>query len=100
MPRTLHEILTVLKANEGDLQSRGIRHAAVFGSIARGEARPDSDIDVLIELDGQRPMGVFEYAALRIHVEEVLGGGVDVVNRTTLKPLLRESILRDCVHAF
>ncbi|MFN0170877.1 MAG: nucleotidyltransferase family protein [Bryobacteraceae bacterium] len=100
MLRTLHEILTVLKAHEGDLQSRGIRHAAVFGSIARGAARPDSDIDVLVELDGQRPMGVFEYARIKIRIAEVLGGRVDVVNRTTLKPLLRESILRDCVHAF
>lgn len=69
-------------------------HAAVFGSVARGEARADSDIDVLVELDRNRPMGIFEYARLKLYIDEILDGAVDVVNRRTLKPLLSESILR------
>jgi len=72
----------------------------VFGSVARGEARPNSDIDVLVDLDPNRPIGVFEYARLKIYIGELLGGAGDVVNRRTLKPLLRENILRDCVNAF
>ena len=75
-------------------------HAAVFGSVALGEARADSDIDVLVELDRERPLGIFEYARLKIDISELLNGAGDVVNRRTLKPLLRDTILRDAVHAF
>lgn len=75
-------------------------HAAVFGSVARGEERAESDIDVLVELDENRPMGIFEYARLKIYINELLDGSSDVVNRRTLKPLLQDSILHDMVHAF
>jgi hypothetical protein len=78
----------------------GVSHASVFGSVVRGEAREDSDIDVLVELDQDRAMGIFEYARLKLYINEILNGAGDVVNRRTLKPLLRDSILRDAVHAF
>ena len=78
----------------------GVSHAAVFGSVARGEARADSDIDVMVELDPDRPLGIFDYARLKLYINELLNGASDVVNRRTLKPLLRDSILRDAVHAF
>jgi predicted nucleotidyltransferase len=100
MPTTLSHVLDALHTHEADLRQRGVCHAAVFGSVARGEARPDSDIDVLVELDPQQPMGLFEYARLKIHIAELLGGSTDVVNRKTLKPLLRDAILRDAVNAF
>ena len=72
----------------------------MFGSVARGEARPDSDIDVLVELDPSRPMGVFEYARVKLQINAILARSADVVNRRRLKPLLADSILRDAVHAF
>ncbi len=72
----------------------------MFGSVARGEDRNNSDIDVLIDLDPDRAMGVFEYARLKLYVNEILHGAGDVVNRRTLKPLLRDNMLRDAVHAF
>ena len=72
----------------------------MFGSAARSEARADSDIDVLVELDPNKPMGIFEYSRLKIFVNEILNGAGDVVNRRTLKPLLRDNILRDAIHAF
>jgi predicted nucleotidyltransferase len=73
---------------------------SLFGSVARGEACAGSDIDVLVELDRERPMGIFEYARLKLYIGELLDGASDVVNRKTLKPLLRENILRDAVDAF
>jgi predicted nucleotidyltransferase len=100
MSANLSNVLSILLAHEADLRKRGVRHAAVFGSVARGEARADSDIDVLVDLDPQCPMGLFEYARLKLYIAEVLGGPSDVVNRKTLKPLLRDSILRDAVNAF
>ena len=96
----LDDVLETLRTHEGELRRFGVSHAAVFGSVARGEARVDSDIDVLVELDQDRPMGIFEYARLELYIDEILNGAADVVNRRTIKPLLRDSILRGAVHAF
>lgn len=100
MTGTLDEVLDTLRTHESELRRLGVSHAAVFGSVARGEARADSDIDVLVDLDQDRPLGIFEYARLKIYIGEILDGAGDVVNRRTLKPLLRDGILRDAVHAF
>ena len=97
---TLIQVLHTLRSHQDTLRLLGVSHAAVFGSVARGEARADSDIDVRVELDPQRPIGIFEYARLKLYIGELLNGASDVVNRGTLKPLLRENILRDAVDAF
>ena len=95
----LSDTLDALRAHENELHELGVFHAAVFGSVARGEAGPDSDVDVLVELDENRALGIFEYARLKLYISDLLNGCADVVNRKTLKPLLRESILRDSVRA-
>src|ERR1700678_333315 len=100
MRSDLQSVLDTLRAHEADLRRLGVSHAAVFGSVARGEARAESDIDVLVDLDENRPMGIFEYARMKLYINELLEGSSDVVNRRTLKPLLRASILHDAVHAF
>ena len=100
MTGSLDEVLDTLRTHESELRRLGVSHAAVFGSVARGEAGADSDIDVLVDLDQDRPLGIFEYARLKLYIGEILNGAGDVVNRRTLKPLLRDSILRDAVHAF
>jgi predicted nucleotidyltransferase len=97
---TLNDVLQTLRDHENELKQLGASHAAVFGSVARGEAAPSSDIDVLVDLDPERPMGVFQYARLKLYIDEILDGAGDVVNRRTLKPLLRDSILHDAVDAF
>ena len=100
MTDTLDNVLDTLRTHESELRKLGVSHAAVFGSVARGEASADSDIDVLVELDQERSLGIFEYARLKLYINELLNGAGDVVNRRTLKPLLRDTILRDAVHAF
>jgi uncharacterized protein len=100
MPVALSDVLQTLRTHETELRLLGVSHAAVFGSVARGEGRADSDIDVLVELDEDRSMGIFEYARLKLYINELLAGAGDVVNRRTLKPLLRDNILRDAIHAF
>jgi uncharacterized protein len=100
MPPTLPQVLSVLHAHEAELRRRGVCHAAVFGSVARGDARSGSDIDVLVDLDPQQPIGLFEYARIKLYIAELLGGSADVINRKTLKPLLRDAILRDSMNAF
>src|SRR5260370_8191237 len=100
MPATLNDVLQTLRTEESELRLLGVSHAAVFGSVALGEAIATSDIDVLVDLDEDRSMGIFEYARLKVYVNELLAGAADVVNRRTLKPLLRDNILRDAIHAF
>ncbi len=96
----LQSVLETLKAHEVELRQLGVRQASVFGSVARGQARPESDIDVLVDLDPERPIGVFQYARLKLYIGELLGGASDVVNRRKLKPLLRDNILREAVNVF
>ena len=100
MASPLSQVLSALHAHESDLRALGVCHAAVFGSVARGDSHAGSDVDVLVDLDPQKPMGLFEYARVKLYISELLGESADVVNRKTLKPLLRDSITRDAVNAF
>jgi uncharacterized protein len=102
---SLSETLAVLKAHEAELRARGVTHAAVFGSVARGESGAASDVDILIDLDPERRIGVFGYVNIKLHIAALFGvdshdGPVDVVNRKTLKPLLRQQIIGEAIDAF
>jgi hypothetical protein len=97
---TRDQALAVLKRHEADLRRRGVRHAALFGSVARNAGRQDSDIDVLVELDPAVPVGVFEYADLRLFLSDLFAGRADVANRAALKAHIRPSAERDAVYAF
>ena len=68
VPRSLPDVLSTLLLHEAELRGRGVCHAAVFGSVARGEVRPDSDVDVLVDLDPLQPMGLFEYARVKLYI--------------------------------
>ena len=97
---TRQSAIEILQQNQDALRARGIRHAALFGSVARGEARSTSDVDVLIELDPALKLDVFAYAGLKRFVAELFNGPVDVVNKAALKPYLRRPVAADAVYAF
>jgi uncharacterized protein len=94
------EAIAILRRHADDLRARGVQHAALFGSVARGDAGPDSDIDVMIELDPSVPFDVFRYVGLTMFIEELFPGRVDVVDRTALKPYVRGSATVDAIYAF
>jgi len=94
------DALAILVAHREDLRARGVRHAALFGSVARGEARPDSDLDIVIDLDPDARIDAFEYAGLKMFIEGLFSGPVDVVNRQALKSHLRPFVATDAVYAF
>ena len=100
MAHHLQSVLGMLRAHESHLRQLGVVHVGVFGSVVRGEAKATSDIDVLVELNESRPIGIFEYSRLKLYINQIFNGSSDVVNRRTLKPLLQASILRDTIHAF
>jgi hypothetical protein len=94
------EILDRLRENERALRARGVMHAALFGSVARGEQRPDSDIDIMVEIAPDAPVGVFEYVGIVHLIDDMFPMRVDVVDREGLKPYVRPHAERDAVYAF
>lgn len=83
--------LEILKNSEAPLRARGVRRAALFGSVARGTNLPDSDIDVLIEIDPTARITVFDYVELKDYIAGLFDHPVDVVNRDQLKPSVAPS---------
>jgi len=86
-----------ISAHRHELASAGVRRLGVYGSVARGEANPDSDVDVLIELD--HTPDLFEFVALRERLAEILGCPVDLATPQGLKPRLRDRILHEVRYA-
>lgn len=92
----LQEVLTRLREHRRELHSLGAVHLAIFGSVARGEATPTSDLDVLVDLDER----TFDrYMNLKHYLEDLFETRVDLVLRDRLKPALREQILAESVDA-
>jgi hypothetical protein len=91
------EILTILADRRELLEEHGVSSISLFGSFARGEATDNSDVDLLVEFS--RPIGLFEFVALKRALERVLGRSVDLATRASLRPQLRERILKEAVRA-
>lgn len=68
---------------------------SVFGSGARGEARPDSDIDLLVEFLSEAEIDLLEYAGLMLDLSRLLGRKVDLVSKNGLKPLIRAAVIQE-----
>jgi hypothetical protein len=94
------EIIARLRENEATLRKRGVAHAALFGSRARGEQGPHSDTDIMIEIDPNAPVGVWEYAGIKTYIASLFEGPVDVVDREGLKPYIQPIATAEAIYAF
>ena len=92
------EALTVLANHQNTLKTFGVKSLMVFGSVARDEARTDSDVDLLVEFDC--PVGLFTFVRLKRYLEEILDSSVDLGTPDSLKPYLREPVFREAIRAF
>jgi predicted nucleotidyltransferase len=81
---TRHVIIDILRKHE-------VKRASLFGSVIKGEATEESDIDLLVEFEGEKSL--LDLAGLKIELEEILGKKVDVLTYKSLHPLLKEKIL-------
>lgn len=89
------EAITLLRSREADLDGLGVSGLALFGSVARNEAGPESDVDLLVEFN--RPVGLFAYLGVQENLEGLLGRKVDLVMRGALRPQLRDRILAEAI---
>ena len=77
------------------LQRYGVKRVGLFGSCVRGDMREDSDIDILVEIE--KDLSLLDFVGLKLEIEEALGRKVDLVEYSTIKPSLREKILKEQV---
>jgi predicted nucleotidyltransferase len=94
------DVIDILRRNQDALRARGVLHAALFGSLARGEEHPGSDIDIVIDLAPDLAIDVYQYVGLKNYIEDLFPSPVDVVDRDTIKPLIRDSVIKDSIYAF
>ncbi len=92
------EAITVLTNHQKSLKDFGVRSLMIFGSVARDEANSDSDVDLLVEFD--RPVGLFTFVRLKRYLEEILGSPVDLGTPDSLKPYLQEAVSQEVIRAF
>lgn len=73
----------------------GVRELSVFGSAARGDFRPDSDIDLLVEFDPEARVGIVKFESLSEELQSLVGRPVDLVTKSGLKARMRAQILHE-----
>ena len=94
------KVIETLRENRRLLAQFHVRSLSVFGSVVRGEAGPDSDIDVLVEFEPDAHVGLFAFARLQRCLQEILGREVDLATPQALHKALKKDILEEAVHAF
>jgi predicted nucleotidyltransferase len=92
----LESLLEKLRGHRDELRGLGVLQLGIFGSVARGDDHPGSDLDVLVELDER----TFDrYMDVKIFLEDLVGRPVDLVLRDRIRPELREQILGELIDA-
>jgi uncharacterized protein len=97
---TLQNVVQRLKATEPELRRRGVAHLSLFGSLARGEARDDSDIDIAVEIEEGHSFSLIRMEDTRLLLEDVLGQPVDLGEVASFRSAVREAFEHDQVRVF
>ena len=95
----LEEVQAILAQHRAELAELGVTSLAVFGSVARGDAGPDSDIDLLVDLDPNKRISLFGFVGIKLALEDLLGAKVDLVERSAVRERWRERILGEAIRA-
>jgi len=77
------------------LSQNGVEFAGIFGSRARGEEKPESDIDIMIRFKEGKTKGLLELISLERKLSEILGLEVDLITQDSISPYIKESVLKD-----
>lgn len=94
-PPELADVLRQLRALEGPLRAKGVEWLSVFGSVGRGDARPDSDVDLAVAFRADAEPSLFTISQIKQEREEALGRRVDLGERSAIKPNVADAVERD-----
>ena len=96
MEKSLDRIKEILKKHEKELKEKyGIKEIGIFGSYLRGEAKEESDLDILVEFE--KTIGFFKFLELEEYLSNLIGIKVDLVSKKALKPYIGKYILKEVV---
>jgi predicted nucleotidyltransferase len=99
-PPDLSATLVTLRAHAEDFRRQGVRHLYLFGSVARGDARATSDIDIAVDIDPNADFSLLDLIGVQQMADELLGWPTDVVERRSLKRFVRSEVEREAVTVF
>jgi hypothetical protein len=94
---TRSHLIEKLKDNESLLDQYSVKSISVFGSMAKGEAGPTSDVDLLIEFKPGAKIGLFEFIELKDTLSDLLGLSVDLVTPESLHPAMKTTIIKEAI---
>jgi len=90
------QVVRLLRAHRAEIAAHGVKSLALFGSVARDEALPESDVDILVEFS--RPVGLFQFIDLKQYLEELLGCRVDLGTPNSLKPRMKDRVIQEAIY--
>ena len=93
-------VLAKLRERETELKAAGIMRLSLFGSVARGEASSESDVDLMAEFDPEKQFSLLEMVGLENRLTDILGVRVELTRARALKDHIRERVAREAVLAF
>lgn len=100
MPAARDEVIDRLQSRPDIMRRFGVKALFLFGSVVRDEARPTSDIDLMVEFLPGKPGGLFAYVELKHALEGLLGRPVDLITSGNIKPRLKRRILDECLPVY
>jgi predicted nucleotidyltransferase len=93
---TRRTVISRIRKHRAQLMKLGVKSLSIFGSVARGEERPDSDVDILVEFEGRATFD--RYMNTKFYLEDLLGCKVDLVLPQAIKPRMRPYVMQDLIH--
>ena len=93
-------VIATLRAHEGELRAAGVVHLSLFGSVARGQANAESDVDLMAEFDTSKQYSLLDRVHLQNRLADILGVAVDLAPARMLKDEVRERAMNEAVLAF
>lgn len=94
------EVISRLRAHEGEFRALGITGMYLFGSVAKGEADDTSDVDLFFDYDTDRPVGLVEYMDVLDLAPKILGHRVDIMSRNAIHDYVRDRVIAEAIPVF
>jgi predicted nucleotidyltransferase len=92
------DVMQTLALHQEQIQKFSVKRLLLFGSVARDQTHAQSDVDLLVEFE--TPVGLLTFTGLKDYLEEILGCSVDLGTPKSLRPALKEVVLKEAIRAF